>query len=395
MAQTPFSIVCISSQPWRSDLPTNRQQIMLRAARRGHIVLFVETNDFVGWHLARLVRGREFVAAARRIFWIERAAPNIFVRKALNVLPWGQKYDFANRVNAALTATLLRREAARLPRPVVLWIYDPGAARVIGAVGEELAVYDCVDAYEEQAGSDARRRRVIGAGDARAAAAAELVFTTTRTLFKRQSTRNARTHLVPNVGDYEHFRPASTREHASEDVRVLPRPVVGFAGNFLPSKVDFNLLQGIARARPDWTVLLVGPAPPAVRAQLEALRTIPNVHWVGPKPYQEIPRYVAAFDVGVIPYVENEYTRSCFPLKLYEYLAAGKPVVASGVPELLGMEPDVVVAQGDTGFVEAIERALSLRGRSDLVRRTTIAAGNTWETRTERLLDLITAELRD
>ena len=91
-------------------------------------------------------------------------------------------------------------------------------------------------------------------------------------------------------------------------------------------------------------------------------RSFTNVRWLGPKPYSELPRYVAAFDVGLIPYVENDYTRSCFPLKLYEYLAAGKPVVASGLPELAGMEPDVVLVDGPAAFVDAIEAALGLLG---------------------------------
>ena len=89
---------------------------------------------------------------------------------------------------------------------------------------------------------------------------------------------------------------------------------------------------------------------------------LPNIRWIGPKPYAELPRFVAAFDVGMIPYVANPYTQSCFPLKLYEYLAAGKPVVATGLPELEGMEPDVMLVDGTETFVEAVEAALDRRG---------------------------------
>jgi glycosyltransferase involved in cell wall biosynthesis len=102
---------------------------------------------------------------------------------------------------------------------------------------------------------------------------------------------------------------------------------------------------------------------------------------------------VAAFDVALIPYVANDYTRNCFPLKLYEYLAAGKPVVASGLPELAGMEPDVVLTTGLEEFVAAVESALRLREDGDRRRRVERAARNTWELRTERLLDLVASEL--
>jgi glycosyltransferase involved in cell wall biosynthesis len=117
------------------------------------------------------------------------------------------------------------------------------------------------------------------------------------------------------------------------------------------------------------------------------------VVWTGPVPYADVPGIVAAFDVGLIPYVSNAYTRSCFPLKLYEYLAAGKPVVASGLPELAGMEPDVVLAGEPASFVEAVGAALERDEMADRIRRREIAARNSWEAKTERLLDLVGREL--
>ena len=169
--------------------------------------------------------------------------------------------------------------------------------------------------------------------------------------------------------------------------------MLGFAGNFVASKVDFDLLERLSAELPDATVLLVGPADGAERERLLRLDARPNVRWVGHRPYGELPRYVAAFDVALIPYVENDYTRSCFPLKLFEYLAAGKPVVAAGLPELRGMEPDVVVAGEPQEFFAAVRAALELRGETDVARRAALASENTWETRTDRLLGLVESEL--
>ena len=140
-------------------------------------------------------------------------------------------------------------------------------------------------------------------------------------------------------------------------------------------------------------MLLIGPTAPETTSSLEWLTALPNVRWLGPKQYAELPRYVAAFDVGLIPHVANAYTRSCFPLKLYEYLAAGKPVVASGVPELAGMEPDVVLADGARAFVEAVQDALKHDGEADQLRRRQLADRNSWETKTERLVELVRREL--
>jgi glycosyltransferase involved in cell wall biosynthesis len=390
----PFSIVCLSPQDWQADLPTNRQQIMRRAARRGHAVLFVETGYFSGRQIWRLLQA-EGVRSLRRVLRAEKAdEKGVRVCKAANVLPWGQRFELAGRVNAALTARRVRRLAGDLPAPHILWVYDPCASGVIGHGGEIFAVYDCVDDYGWHS-SAGRRRQLVEAGDADAARRSRLVFATTPALAERQRVRNRATHLVPNVGDFDHFSRATDREHAAVDVQALATPVLGFAGNFLATKVDLDLLDAIARARPDWTLLLVGPARPGTGRRLAELGRLPNVLWVGPKSYRELPQYVAAFDVGLIPYVRNGYTASCFPLKLYEYLAAGKPVVATGVPVLEGMEPDVRLVDGPQAFVEAVEAALALRSEDDRARRTDLASRNTWETRAERLLALIVDELAE
>jgi glycosyltransferase involved in cell wall biosynthesis len=387
-----FSIICLSPQDWNVALPTNRQQVMLRAARSGHQVLFVETGYFLGRHLWALLRGDGGRSLARRLLSTEEVAPGVMLRKATNLLPWGSTYGLPRAVNSAVTARMLRHLAATLPQPVVLWIYDPRAAGLAGRCGEAFAVYDCVDDYTEQTTSS-RKREFVAHCDRMAATRSRLVFTTSAAMYERHRRLNPETHLVPNAGDYGHFAGAIDRALATPEVAGLPRPVLGFAGNFLASKVDFGLLEHVARTLPDATLLLIGPENGETAPALERLGQFPNVRWLGPRPYSELPRYVAAFDVGLIPYVSNAYTRSCFPLKLYEYLAAGKPVVASGLPELAEMEPDVVLADRPAGFVEAVEEALSRNSEADRVRRRELASRNSWEAKTERLLGLVDREL--
>jgi len=352
----------------------------------------VETGHFLGKHVYALLLRRDRRSLARRLLATETVAPNVALRKALNVLPWGSKYGVANALNSALTSGLLRRLAATLPQPVILWIYDASAAPMAGSCGEEFSIYDCVDDYREQTTS-ARKRALVATRDEMAARRSRLVFTTSSAIYERQRRLNPATHLVSNAGDYDHFVAAANRAIAAAEVSNLPRPVLGFAGNFLASKVDFEILAAVAESLPDATLLLVGPEARDTAPTLERLARLPNVRWVGPKAYHELPRYVAAFDVGLIPYVSNTYTRSCFPLKLYEYLAAGKPVVASGLPELAGMEPDVVVTVGARSFIEAIEQALAHDDESSRTRRSALASRNSWEAKTERVIGLIAREL--
>ena len=390
MTEPGFSIVCVSRQDWHAGLPTNRQQIMIRAARRGHRVLFVESGGHIGRHLWQLVTGPDRGSVARRLFGGEQPAESITVEKALTFVPWGQKFPLANRINSRFTGARIRRAARGLGGPRILWIYDPTAFELVGQAGEDLTVYDVVDDYAEQVGPDARRRRFVAAADEAAACRSQVVFATTTGLYERQLQRNPETHLVRNGADFAHF---SHTNGTAPEVRSFAGPVIGFAGNLTAEKVDFDLLEAVARARPEWSLVLVGPPAENARGQLDRLGALDNVHALGFRPYEELPAYVSGFSVGVIPYRATAYTRNCSPLKVYEYLAAGKAVVASGVPELSGMEPDVTLADRPEAFVAAIESALAASSPAAVARRRATAEQNTWEARTERLLDLVGGRL--
>jgi glycosyltransferase involved in cell wall biosynthesis len=385
-----FSIVCVSRQDWHAGLPTNRQQIMIRAARRGHRVLFVETGGHIGRHLWHLVTGPNRGSVARRLLGGERPVEAITVEKAVTLMPWGQKFPLANRINSRLTGARVRLAGRGLEGPRVLWLYDPTAFELVGRAGEDLTVYDVVDDYAEQVGPDARRRRFVTEADEAAASRSHVVFATTSGLYERHLARNPETHLVRNGADFEHF---SHTNGTATEVQALAGPVVGFAGNLTADKVDFSLLEAAARARPGWSFVLLGPPAENARAALGRLAGLDNVHLLGFRPYDELPAYVSGFSVGVIPYRATAYTRNCWPLKVYEYLAAGKAVVASGVPELGGMEPDVELVDGAEEFVAAIETALGAESPEAVARRRDLAEKNTWEARTERLLDLVGGRL--
>ena len=211
-----LQVVCLASQPWHVDLPTNRQQIMARVAERGHDVLYVQTDGFLGRYLLALVRGPERRSQLRQLVASDAVTARVRVMKAAALLPWGHRFRLAARVNAALTARAIRRRGRASGRPSVLWIYDPCFADCVGRCGERFAVYDCVDDYVEQAGPDPGRRALVAAYDELAAARARIVFTTTRSLADRHRRRNAKTHVVRNVGDFGHFAPAVNRSLAAE-----------------------------------------------------------------------------------------------------------------------------------------------------------------------------------
>jgi glycosyltransferase involved in cell wall biosynthesis len=159
-------------------------------------------------------------------------------------------------------------------------------------------------------------------------------------------------------------------------------------------KVDLELLSELAVARPDWYLVLLGPVSPDSRQSMERLRARSNVSWFGPVSYERLPAYVAHFDVGLIPYRSNKYTASCFPLKLYEYMASGLPVVVSGLPSLPDLRPDVVSATGVEEMIDAIQSQLERCTAADVERRRRLAAQHTWSHRAEQLLTITEGVIR-
>jgi glycosyltransferase involved in cell wall biosynthesis len=157
------------------------------------------------------------------------------------------------------------------------------------------------------------------------------------------------------------------------------------------AKLDLALLGDVATRRPDWTVTLVGPLGYGLDAgEVARLRALPNVHLAGVVAPEQVPAVMAGCDVGLIPYKRNEQTRHVNPLKVYEYLAAGKPVVATPLPELGQFEPLVRLAGDVDGFIAAVEAALAEGDSPQAVTaRQAVAAVNTWDVRVERMLALI------
>jgi glycosyltransferase involved in cell wall biosynthesis len=192
---------------------------------------------------------------------------------------------------------------------------------------------------------------------------------------------------VHNVGDFAHFSRARDPEGAvPEDLLSLPKPVIGFLGAVSGYKLDTEWLLALARRHREASVVLVGPVGLGDKAtDVGVLSDEPNVHLLGHRPYESLPGYVKGFDVAVIPYKQNEYTANVFPIKFFELLASGKPVVISALPALADYYVQVEVARSAEEFVAACERALADPGRTEAA-RLALAAENTLEHRVERMM---------
>ncbi|MDP3685374.1 MAG: glycosyltransferase, partial [bacterium] len=168
-----------------------------------------------------------------------------------------------------------------------------------------------------------------------------------------------------------------------QDIAHIPHPRIGTVGALDAYKVDIELLEAIAREHPDWHLVLVGPVDYSETGDAENVRKLgqlPNVHFLGPKPREEVPAYVHAFDVAIIPYRESPYNAASFPLKFWEFLATGKPVVASGLPSLEPYRHLVTLVSSPEAFVRGIQDALEHGAESREV-RVAESKRHTWESR--------------
>ncbi|MCB0245239.1 MAG: glycosyltransferase [Anaerolineae bacterium] len=294
---------------------------------------------------------------------------------------------------AAISASTDHRSLITDHRPI-LWLFRPGMLHFVDEFNPQLVIYHVVDEYSAYPGLSDEQRTLQRNLDRRLTERADLVFCTARSLVEERQAINPNTHYMPNAVDFRAFQ----RELASADATPLdelPRPVLGVVGG-INAKLDLELLAPVARQRPDWTLALVGPVSYGVSdADLASLRSLPNVHFTGPVAHEQVPAVIGECDVCLIPYRLNEQTRHVNPLKVYEYLAGGKPVVATPLPELAQFGNTVRLAGDAAGFIAAVEA--SLPETADPLAQATrraVAAANTWDLRVARMIELVDSALR-
>jgi glycosyltransferase involved in cell wall biosynthesis len=389
-------VVILASAVWEGPGPLNAHQIARRLAERGHPVLFVESTGLrAPAARAHADRARVLARLAGFLRGVREAAPRLHVLAPL-ALPGTAPGRLRSLSDAAL-ALQVRRAARRLGAEPVLWAFLPTHLELARRLPRRLLVYHCVDDYAANPGVDAERVRAL---EGRMLVAADLVLAASPVLAERLRRTRSDVRCLPNVADVELFGRAVRDELAEPAaLRGRRRPRFVYVGNLAGYRIDFALLDALAAARPDAELVLIGavgsgdpgPAPPA----FAALTRRPNVTWIPPRAQAELPAFLRHCDVALIPFLVNDHTRGSLPLKLFEYLAAGLPVVATDLPNL--REPArqglVSVAADAAGFVAAAAAALG--GAIDARRaRSARVAGHGWGERMDELEAALEAALR-
>ena len=382
----PSDIVCISSIDW-DHIWQGHQEIMSTLADEGHRVLFIENTGVRGPTLGDLPRVRKRVMTwwrSTKGFREER--PNLFVYSPL-LLPFPYS-RVARWFNLFFISRALRRwaDVTGFHRPI-LWSFlpTPLALDLIGVLDPRLTIYYCID---DLAQSSHGARRIVKSEE-RLFQNADLVFVTSEKLRERASKFRPDVHLFPFGVSFERFeRARGSDAPPPADIAALPKPIVGYVGG-LHQWVDQALLSDVAQRMPEVTFALVGPAQTDV-SMLEGAR---NIHLLGQRPHSEVPAYIKAFSVGIVPYKLAEYTANVYPTKLNEYLVMGKPVVATDLPEIHRFNAEhgsiVAVASTPAQFADALSAAVAQQAPEDATRRIAVAQENSWRRRIERMNTLI------
>jgi len=265
-------------------------------------------------------------------------------------------------------------------RPVVYYS-NPSQVDIIRDYNPCLVVFDSLD---EPVGEFSSWQPYYH----QAVASADLVLAASEPLFTRAQAINPHTRLIPNGCDFNYFKRARSNTLVPADLPELKRGVIGYMGA-VASWCDLDLLDRLAQVFSDCSLLIIGP--------LYNVRNIPlreNIHWLGYKAYEELVYYARYFDVGIIPFKQNDMTAAVNPIKMWEYMAMGIPVVTTALPETAKYSELLYYSPGHQDFIDNIRRALKQENWEKCERRTTLAEENSWTNRAEVMLGAIQERLR-
>jgi len=379
-------ILLFAHNAW-NEVWRNNQHIASRLAHE-NVVLYVEPKIYplaklrrgqvpkAEWTQPRLTHAQDGLWLYRHPVW----APRMPAKRGLD--------GVMRRLRRAALQHVMRQ--LKFNQNFISWTYQPKDSELTGQMGESLIIYSIVDEYAAFGHQTPEKQRFIRERERELLRMADIVFVTSPALFESKSPHNPHTVWVPNGVDFTLFEKAwRANAPLPEDIARMPRPIVGYSGH-ISGRLNLPLLAQLAQRRPEWSFALVGSVwETNAEAQFAALRQLPNVHFLGQKSAAQVPYYISAFDVALIPYHQNEESRNINPIKLYEYLALGKPIVSVDIPALNGFRHMVRIGDSVEAYSTQIQAALTENSPSLVSERRQLAAANTWDQRAEQISRLV------
>jgi glycosyltransferase involved in cell wall biosynthesis len=385
------SIICFGGEDWWYHHPHSKNHLMRRFARAGNKVIFVNS---ISMGLAS-VKSKDLVPRiARKLKSYAKLART--TAEGITVVSPAVIPFFGSRAATIANRRLLSSQISGLARrrgfsKPILWIAIPTAIEVVGRLDEQLVIYHVSDKYDANTMDHATDPAFIRRLHERAIEAADLIFYSSRKLLAEASRSQERSHLLEQAVDFDHWARINDGEvTVAAEVAKIPGPRIGYFGAIEPWLIDQELIRQAAREWPDWNWIFIGN-----KSRGLDIESLPNVHFLPPVSYEDLPSYAAGFDVCVLPWsTEVTFTSYGSAIKVREYLASGKPVVIAPLPEYESMSDVLRIGRTRDQFLNLVEEALQEKG-TELVRaRQDAVRSGTWDARAEWVSDLIEAALK-
>jgi len=266
----------------------------------------------------------------------------------------------------------------------ILWCTRPEDIKWLGRLDEKLICYDCLDDYAAFDDINTKRKTQLLEMEKELAGKADVVFATAQNLYDRMRAFNSNTYLLKNGTDFDHFKRASKELEIPIELQNLARPIVGYIG-VVAYWLDYQLMEYLVEQNPDVSFVFVGP----ISVDLSKFDKYENILFLSKKEYKELPSYLACFDACIIPFQINQVTKSTDPIKVYEYMSAGKPVISTPLPELAKYQNAINICQSKEDFNKQLRETLAEDDPNLKNERIKIARENSWEKRAEILNDAL------
>lgn len=385
------SLVYYSLGPWY-DLARPQHQLVSVFARQNK-VLFCERYPYLRSTLDSLRRGRP-----KRADLVHPCLEA--VSKTLHVYRppvWAcicgyPGFRSLSRLSRRFFLTrAMRRLGMSYP---IVWFSMPGMIELYDDIpSASLRLYHVIDEYAGYHGHTEASRRRLEQNEQAMMAMVDAVVVVSESLYQAKSAFNPHTWVVRNGVDYRRYADCLADPRLPERLEAIPPPRLGYIG-LLGEKVDLGLLEALAVDHPEWSLVFLSAVKLDEQAETwQAMRALPNVYLLDPVPASQVPDYVKGFQVGLMPYVADLQVQNSSPLKLYDYMAAGIPIVSVDMPPARRFESLIHLARGPQTFAQAVSAALQDTSPERCRARREVAAQNSWDVRVEQLSGLIEERL--
>jgi len=348
---------------------------------------------------------KAFVRQGAKVFYIEdigrraslawippwrlmrKAQNGLWTMKRFKIIPYQSRVRWMSAFNNRVFAMTVRLFTKLLGmKNLVVWHWSASSHEFVGAFGEGIAICDnaCEASLFSWASAKTREDEKIMLHKV------DLAFAATEPLMRMAAGDNPHAYVIAQAVDVEAFQQPSKKNMAKPpELMSMGAPILGFTGN-IHEWMDGDVIRELAVQRPSWQIVIIGPVRNIgdTLKEVAKFQNLPNVHMLGERDYDVLPKYVSWFDVCLIPYKLNDTTKVSETVKFYEYLATGKPIVSTALPPLRQWGDAVYIAENPREFIECVEEALR-EPPSSQERRRALAMENTWDSRAKLAAELI------